>query len=293
MQKYIEIVSNYLNKHQIVTLVIITILVIILIIIIVMPNKNENFVNTENKKIMSEHVSSETMDTFNLNKKMVNFECSVDGQTYYLANVPITQCTNKSNLPVDCYTTAVLLINEQDILNSLKTYNSVTDEDDNKCFKTTNNKFCKTKKQYIHDFTLQSVKQNTYLIRGTSIPATHVRSYPTIINQQLYQNNGYNSICADNTNYIEKKVNKKFYDITFEKINNLYIMKMESDDVIPNKNHEAIRFSDHGKIRFKPTYVGIDRTNNCMYNGKMYPRLKLYNNKNDKDILQFKITNIR
>ena len=42
-----------------------------------------------------------------------------------------------------------LLINEQDILNSLKTYNSVTDEDDNKCFKTTNNKFCKTKNQCI------------------------------------------------------------------------------------------------------------------------------------------------
>jgi adenine specific DNA methylase Mod len=55
-------------------------------------------------------------------------------------------------------------------------------------------------------------------------------------------------------------------------------MKMESDDVIPNKNHEAVRFSDHGKIRFKPTYVGIDRTNNCMYNGKMYPRLKLARN---------------
>ena len=255
-----------------------------------------------------------------LDGKIINLECTLNKKTYYLANVPTKSCVNKNNIQTDCSTAVVVLIPEEDVMEGIRNYDSGLEEGYKKCLPIKSESICnmiKQKNQYITDFKLTKVvssktKKESYLIRGTAVPLLNGAYLQTLVNQSMSQlAAASNTICGDNITHdsLHNAENNIFSEITFvpsalvnpkfksAQYTNTFVMEFTSNLVyFSKKTGKPYKIMGNiADIATYKSYIGIDTSNACLYNGKSYPRLKLFKNLEDIDIfsiLHFKITNI-
>jgi hypothetical protein len=155
----------------------------------------------------------------------VNFRCKINNTDYYLANMQMSENTNKirkNNMQKDCGFSALVLIPVDELKNNLENYlvglgeikDDCATESKRNCMKqlkinknqsyiisaedeaecTIPPHYCNYKRFYIHDFIIQEVsgqvdKYNPvrkYLFKGTYTPTFKNAPSPTMINQQIY-----------------------------------------------------------------------------------------------------------
>lgn len=264
--------------------------------------------------------------TFVQNKShLINFKCSFNNIDYYLATVKKTDCTTSES--VDCNASNLILINcsdvdvlldkyltnnitESSICNSTKKIKclagltSPTPEQEEQCALPTPS--CEQHRQFMHDFNVTEIVSvdnlvRKYLIKGTSIPLVNGASIPTLFNQWLYFDKNINHMCGDD--YQNRKLTGSdmvevmvVEDTGTKQISNIIgglenplkiILKFRTNTYIPgtdkNKNPINVLLNDK-----KNTYLGICPNLSCSYtNGKTYPRVCLYDDPLDSNVLKF------
>ena len=329
----IDYIKN--NLHISLNILLISIIIVIFIIAILSSDK-ENFISdieskSEHKHIISEshHVQEHILNnlihttiknsestpqeaitlphysytsvlatkTDSLLNKIINFSCTVNGKTYFLANSLIKSCKNKTEFVPECDEATVILIDEPTINTELIKYTDSLRNNEIACQKQNsikNKTICKQHRMYIHDFKLNSVGivgSNTYIIRGTAIPLLNGQNHPTMINQSISQIHDLNTICGGDYGYGVNKNENNYAEISIVSVgtnNNLdnCLLKMTSNVVLKGVNGKpAVKIMDGNKNKTITTYFAIDTSNNC----NLYNRIKLVTDINDKNILHFKV----
>lgn len=254
MDKIIKLVNN--NKT-------ISIIIVVILIVYILSLYNEiclteNFDSTTQQCTQSNNTDVNFKKSYVDNAKMINFKCTYKNKDYYLACVKIESCTNitqplASSTEHECITSAVILIDKEDIQNQLITYNDTINDatalcnyklelvcghkhENEKLSEEELAKICHTKndacintRKYIHDFIVTAIpqtdpsepSQNKYYITGNGAPYLNNLSINAILNQQL--NNYYNNnlLCGDYYNYnSDKKYNSNVEIQVIEKNTN-------------------------------------------------------------------------
>lgn len=183
-------------------------------------NKNTEYLTIDN-------ISSENFSEMVKQGKKLNFKCNIDGINYYLAQLPISECSNK--LDFDCFTSTIVLIPEDVINSKLSSYFKTVQSNIDICnatykIKCLNNlplnakqtevdkcstKFakCNVDRFFIHDFNVTyvtgdtDVKKRKYLFKGTSTPNFDNSTTPTMLNQHLMYNKAIPTLCGDTFAY--------------------------------------------------------------------------------------------
>ena len=301
----IENINKFLENNKTVGYIIVIVLLLILVVVSIRKEKKEKF-TTETK-----NNSDEFNKMFFGEDKIINFKCNHNGKTYYLSNIKMTECQNKQKQ--DCSLNTLVLIEEDDINNMLVPYMEDLNNEINKCvvlaeehcvssedntFNCNNEnimKNCNKKRRFNHDFNLIRIGDK-YLVKGSSVPVID-SSQPTMLNQSLFNDKGVNLLCGDIYNYGQIGLPKNYSEVNFKFVNNettkvkIYFntnVGIISKDV--NGNNIITHLNDEkGDPRIGNAYVGISEFVCDLGSGKSYPRLSLYFDENDKNVLEFDV----
>lgn len=214
------------------------------------------------------------------NEKIINFKCTLDGVEYFLANIQTPQDPNnlksKNSPEIECGSTIMVLIPVDDINKSLDNYvnklnikmaicdftekvNCISrlpkmSSDSNKetCNKLTPR--CSHKRNFIHDFIIQKVENNSnpqkYIIRGTNEPSMGNSTTPTMLNQILFYDKGEPILCGDNYSYGNPTFKNEWAEV------------MVSERVINNSPIVGTNPDIKIKLVFKTQQILINTDNN-------------------------------
>jgi hypothetical protein len=301
-------ILEYIKKNIQQSINVLILVLIIIVIVIIFKYRIENFeqhikVDAEsinNIKTIPTYIFTKNIATKNdkLTNKIVNFSCDINGQTYYLANMMVSDCKNKSATIPDCDIAVSVLIDETTIENGLKTYTEKLRNNEITCMKNSKiikKSVCEQKRLYIHDFKLTNVGTTVddikYTIRGTSMPLLNGQQMPTLINQTIGQIHDLEIVCSGDYGYGIKKDENIYGEIYIDsksKTDNLddCVFKMKSYVVLKGTSGKtAVKVMENGAPKIISTYFAIDRTNKC----NNYNRIKLVSDINNKDVLHFKV----
>jgi hypothetical protein len=170
---------------------------------------------------------------------------------------------------------------------------------------------CKQKRMYVHDFVVseifvlgdtstKDITQIKYLVRGTAAPLVNGSSFATLLNQHVASKFGLSTMCGDDYPYGADENEKEFGELMIEKIdpniNNgekqfKILLKYATTDNNINRDPITNKIVVTPKIvagipQKKTTYMGVGLTT-CMFNGFECPRVVLYDDKNNENVLSF------
>lgn len=268
--------------------------------------------------------------------KLVNFKTKINGKDYYLANVKLQDCELKQ--PEDCSNVAMVLIEKTDIDNMMQTYikqmsiaketcnstkqivcshnlpTSASPEAIQNC--NTPHPSCNQIRKFYHDFHVLEMTDPTtasttrkYIIKGTAVPNINDSSYPTMLNQSLYDEKNVNLLCGDTFNYGQPNLPKEYADIIIIERNILNdggIIRGTGNDIRVkfrfNTKDQLVSHDKDGKQVLTPimepndpfgkvkrigTYIGFCPQATCVSSGKTYKRVCLYTDIMDPSVLEF------
>jgi hypothetical protein len=179
---------------------------------------------------------------------------------------------------------------------------------------------CENNRFFIHDFNvIKTNKPNAdidavnsvrtkYIITGTAVPGIEGTIYPTLLNQQLYHDKNINLLCGDYYNYGTPSIPKEYAEIVVVEKDvtntggiiggplNAISIKLRFNTKIQAESKDATGkitytplMDNKGNPQLKQTYIGICTSNKTckLSNGKNYPRVCLYDDILDTNVLQF------
>lgn len=321
----IENIIEYFNHNKLASVLLIVLLILIVIYICNLsqcPKRQE----LENFSCNQQPTDEQFYTTFVQNKShLINFRCSYNNIDYYLVTVRKTDCSTSES--VDCNASNLILINcsDVDVLLDIYLKNNITEtlicnatkkikclsdltyptptQEEHCALPIT---ACEQNRKFMHDFNVTEIVSadklvRKYLIKGTSVPLFNGASVPTLFNQWLYTNKNINHMCGDDYDYnrsfgsdlvevmvIEDTGTKQISNIIggFESPLKI-ILKFRTNTYIQekDKNNNPINVRSDDK---KNTYLGICPNLSCSYtNGKTYPRVCLYDDPFDSNVLKF------
>lgn len=214
----------------------------------------------------------------------------------YLKKININEQKCISNRKIDCINTAS------------------NDTDKKKC--DIDEPSCKETRMFYHDFNVMQIFEKDfqnvagkrkYIIKGTSIPKFNGIKYHTMINQHLNYDKNINLLCADTYNYGNVNFPKEYAEIVVVErelkndggiiggagVNIRIKLRLMTRVVISSADDTGkITYTplmdNTGKPRMKVSYVGICPNTSCKHaNGKTYPRICLYDDILDPNVLEF------
>jgi hypothetical protein len=169
---------------------------------------------------------------------------------------------------------------------------------------------CNSTRMFNTDFNVIEATTSTggrkYLIKGTAVPSQNNFLIPTLLNQSLYDSNTVKNIMCSDTYEYSPKNNPDFAEVAVvEKLytnfgsiiggsNPLRIkLKFTTKMYVPTTNSQGVKtylsLSDPttGLPNTKSTYIGICSDLICNNEGKQYPRVCLYDDATDPNVLDF------
>jgi len=260
------------------------------------------------------------------NSNLVNFKCTYKGTDYYLANVQLSSCSNQEHIdctaavlvlmPVSDVNTQLqqYLTNVQtdtticNTTNKLKCLGGLTppvsEEQEEVCMKPS--QLCNSPRMFYHDFNVMQANSSSgvrkYLIKGTAIPERNNVITPTLFNQNLYDGATVkNLMCADTYSYSPTNSPEFVEVMVIERLDSSGIasivgassqlkikLKFNTKIYIPSKTgFTALNDPTTGNPQTKPTYIGICPDLTCNMTGSQYPRVCLYDDPFDPNVLEF------
>lgn len=341
-------IIDFFDNNQLLGVIIILFLIIVILWYIMnnhlceCSNNNEHLTMTNTSQISHSlpQCTSSVDIKFNASfvgpNKLVNFKTVIDGKEYYLANVKLSECDTKQ--PEDCSGVAMVLIEKSDIDEMMKSYvkqmdiaketcnadikikcthnlpSSASEEDIQNCGKP--HISCDQKRKFYHDFNVFDMSDPTkasqtrkYIIKGTAVPNINDVSYPTMMNQSLYDNKNVNLLCGDTFNYGQPNLSKDHADVIIierDVLNDGGIIRGTGNDIRVkfrfNTRDQLITHDKNGKKILSPimdpndpmggvkkigTYVGVCPQTTCVSNGRTYKRVCLYPDIINPNVLEF------
>jgi len=173
---------------------------------------------------------------------------------------------------------------------------------------------CEAVRQYVTDFKVKVVMDSNprkYYITGVSKPYLNGSSTPSILNNHLYYTKNINYLCGDmsdskDSTFTQIRIVEKEIQNTGGIIGNTSTIKvklqMDTAQLVSrtatiidtNTKAESTRTiitplidQSKGTPKLKQTYIGICEGKTCMLNGKAYPRICLYDDSSNNNVLEF------
>lgn len=177
---------------------------------------------------------------------------------------------------------------------------------------------CVQTRLFLHDFNIVDVTPvnsdvsttiRKYVIKGTALPALNGSSSPTMFNTFLINEHGINMVCGDPYAYGSPSVPKQYAEviITEKSTNNNTGGVINVDPTMTvkirfNALQQIISPGTNGGVatrtplidtctgekKIRPTYLGIcNSTQTCTKGGNIYPRVCVYDDIMDPNVLDF------
>jgi len=191
-----------------------------------------------------------------------------------------------------------------------------SEEQKNKCMIT--HKSCDINRFYYHDFHVSPVtqsnpdneltKRRSYVITGNANPDRTENITHTMLNQMLYYDYNINMLCGDHYNYKKQNSNTDYVELVVietsppenggiigAKSDSLKVkLRFTTKDQMINKEKDGkitiVQIKDNiGNNKIKSIYIGIcpNKTSCKLQNGKSYPRVCLYDDIFNTNVLEF------
>jgi hypothetical protein len=187
-------------------------------------------------------------------------------------------------------------------------------------------KICNPIRKYITDFIITEIIQTNlnsesseeidyngdthfgkrkYIISGTAIPMIDDNQIETMLNNYMYFDHGVNYLCGDQyigsekyytqIDVIERNLGNRGGIINASQPNIVVKLRMNVREVIAGIDRTTntekvipIIDQDTGKPNIKSSYIGVcNSAIACQMNQRIYPRICLYDNINDPNVLEF------
>jgi hypothetical protein len=316
----------FLSERPIIAIIIIVVL-LVLIYKMSYTNSYHNDISEHMDQILPQctvNTDQKFNNDYIKKSRMLNFKCNVKGIDYYLATVKMSDYTvNNSTSSKDCKQSMLILIPVTEIKTMLDSYLKDMSTAEQICNTTmqiqcnANNPknpcpetydICKQTRFFLHDFNIIDVTPSDadfskvnrkYVIKGTAIPALNGQSSSTMINTFLIDEHGVSMVCGDTYSYGAPNIPKQYAEIIISErettqnggvVNddpNLKI-KIKFNKLQYDKNDKQIFNTCTNEPITKPVYLGVcDSTKTCSKGTNTYPRLCVYDDALDPNVLEF------
>lgn len=304
-------IVDFLNKNPILGLVIIFVALYVLWLLYA-ESCEEGFDSVSGTE--SKQLDSMFKENYEGKTKMVNFKCKgSDGKNYYMVNMKISSCENINTAQdIDCGENVLVLMEESELQEKLKQYESSLAVQHKVCNATNKIKCeaakeqncdrdyleCNISRQFTHDFEVSEfIKTNPkagerrkYIIKGVSMPKTEGSVHsPVKLSKNLYTDKK-SPLCGDFGSDVEdtklmvvEKINDTRGGIIGGLTDHITVKLMFETPVLGQDKRPM--FAD-GAMKMKTLYISACDTK-CKSGGIEYTRLCLTDNDIDPAILDF------
>jgi hypothetical protein len=237
-------------------------------------------------------------------QKLLRFKCKIGDDEYYLAVVPSDACEKEEN-KIDCSTSSFVLLNVKDADEEIEKYKKQVEEDIEVClmkkYKCEGEaceevkRKCMFPQRYITDFKVTEIKSGKkirYQIEGIYSPLRKGMLLRSIMNHCVYDTNDVNIICGDIIDTTKSNTMEIFIDEDVKNDKLSVKMKMDVHKHVLGKAKDGTPKTTYfydtktGQPELMTMYIGKS-TRKCKFNGKDYFRLKLFESKDDGNVISF------
>lgn len=176
-------IIQYMTEHYVIIIIVLVLAVIAYTLYF--SNNTENFTDPNLDSLIN---------------KMINLKTTYNGKQYFLASIPMSNCTN--SVPPDCLKNTLVLLEQADMDKILPAYTNKLNQNIAQCnasCKDADCTYCAKHKRFINDFTIRSPfavtgEQKKYKLISNAGTLANIDATSLAVGQYI-QNNF--SVCGD------------------------------------------------------------------------------------------------